>query len=197
MNAASAIGQSVFEFASRALPARATRLAVHHSSATPEHYTPRDVLLLVERVFGGIPDLDPCSNSHTHPNVTARRHYTQADNGLAQPWSGRVFLNPPYGKEVLPPWIRKLRTEWRRGEMTELIALLPARPDTRWFYRVTLEADALCFIQQRLKFVGNTSGAPFPSMLIYFGPRREVFIDAFRDRGTFWQQESQLDRGGV
>jgi hypothetical protein len=162
---------------------------VHFSSETPEHYTPQTFLNAVGQVFGGIPDLDPCSNSHGKPNVQARTHYTSADDGLTRPWHGRVFLNPPYGREIAA-WIEKLRAEWRREEVTEVIALLPARTDTAWFEALTAETDdpVVCFLRGRLVFVGSRDPAPFPSMAVYFGPHHDRFADVFLELGSLWQR---------
>src|SRR5688572_32070680 len=51
-------------------------------------------------------DLDPCA-SVSQPWPTARRHYTVVDDGLVREWSGRVFMNPPYGRD-LGRWMRRL-----------------------------------------------------------------------------------------
>lgn len=58
-------------------------------------------------------DLDPCADAGRH--VPAGTHFTVADDGLAQPWHGRVFLNPPYGREV-GLWIAKLAAEIAKGD---------------------------------------------------------------------------------
>lgn len=168
-----------------------SRLAVHFSSDTPEHYTPQDFLQSVRQVFGDIPDLDPCSNGDT-PNVAAHKHYTVDDDGLKQPWRGRVFMNPPYGREM-PAWAEKVRREWQRGEVSELIALLPARTDTEWFNTITADTDdaVICFLYGRLTFVGNADPAPFPSMVVYFGPKHDVFAEVFLELGSLWQRPSR------
>jgi hypothetical protein len=165
-----------------------SRQAVHFSSATPEHYTPAEVLELVTAVFGTI-DLDPCSNAGT-PNVPARQHYHAGDNGLIQPWRGKVYVNPPYGRDI-GQWTRKIREEWRRGEVTDLIALLPARTDTEWFNDLTRDTGdvVVCFWRGRLTFVGgHTDPAPFPSLVIYFGPQHDVFTQHFGGAGSLWQR---------
>ena len=51
-------------------------------------------------------DLDPCA-SLDRPWDTARNHYTVEDNGLVQPWEGRVWLNPPYGAGM-DLWLNRL-----------------------------------------------------------------------------------------
>jgi hypothetical protein len=170
---------------------------VHFSSKTPEHYTPPEFLEAVCAVFDGIPDLDPCSDSSARPTVAARRHFTRQENGLMQPWAGRVYMNPPYGREI-GKWIRKLRSEWQRGAMTDAIALLPARPDTAWFEALTLDTDdaVICFLRGRLRFVGQRSSAPFPSMAVYFGRRQAAFARVFEEWGSLWMPARSWRRAG-
>jgi len=162
------------------------KLELHHSSETPEHYTPRNVIDLVVACLGEI-DLDPCSNPG-HPNVPARRHYTITDGGLSQPWNGRIYMNPPYGREI-DDWIAKLCAEHERkddGGVIEAIALLPARTDTQWFKR--LRNYACCFVEGRLTFIGNDDPAPFPSALFYLGEDLGKFHHHFYAIGDIWQR---------
>lgn len=48
-------------------------------------------------------ELDPCTMS-TRPFNTARNHFEhdRGQDGIELPWSGDVWLNPPYGKKILP-----------------------------------------------------------------------------------------------
>jgi hypothetical protein len=171
-------------------PEPITPHAVHYSSATPEWYTPAGIIDRVLAVLGHI-DLDPCSNAHGDAaNVPARFHYTKADDGLASSWAMprwvdddgcesaavKVYMNPPYGTEI-GPWIERLCDAYETGEITEAIALVPARVDTAWFQ--PLFAYALCFVRGRLKFVGADDSAPFPSVVVYLGPDAWLFRDVF------------------
>jgi DNA N-6-adenine-methyltransferase (Dam) len=162
-----------------------TKLAVHHSSETPEHYTPENVIKLVVACLGEI-DLDPCSNPGT-PNVPARRHFTVDDDGLHQSWGdGPVYMNPPYGSGI-DEWVAKLCAEHEPpGRVVEAIALVPARPDTQWFKR--LRDYPCCFVEGRLTFVGNDDPAPFPSALFYFGEDLGKFYHYFLEIGDIWQR---------
>jgi DNA N-6-adenine-methyltransferase (Dam) len=173
-----------FREAYNAIANAKTKLSVHHSSETDEHYTPAEIIAVVVACLESI-DLDPCSNSDEPPNVPARVHYTEADNGLEQPWHGRVYMNPPYG-QTIDQWVKKLTDEHEHGEVIEAIALLPARPDTQWFHR--LRDYACCFIEGRLTFLGNDDPAPFPSAVFYLGEDLSKFYHHFADLGDIWQR---------
>jgi hypothetical protein len=64
--------------------------------AYPAHGTPLSVATAAFLTMHDI-DLDPASNDAANKVVGAKRYYTKADNGLALPWFGNVFLNPPGG----------------------------------------------------------------------------------------------------
>lgn len=161
-------------------------MAVHFSSETPEHYTPREVIDAVIACMGGI-DLDPCSNSRESPNVPATTHYTQADDGLRQEWQGRVYMNPPYGREIVD-WVSKLVATYEGGEVTEAVALVPSRTDTKWWS--ILRDYPVCLVSGRLKFGEAENGAPFPSAVFYLGPAFETgkFLRSFGHLGDIWQR---------
>lgn len=90
-------------------------------------------------------DLDPCTPT-TMPWKTAERRYTKEDDGLIQPWEGRVWLNPPYGREAVK-WLRKLAVH-NNGT-----ALLLARTETKdWFESVWPKASGILFLKGRLYF---------------------------------------------
>lgn len=105
-------------------------------------------------------DLDPCTPVN-RPWDTAARHYTIEDDGLRQPWTGRVFCNPPYDTALITRFIR------RCVEHGNAVALTFARTDTRLFHDLIFpHADSILFIRGRLKFhhvtgeQAGTAGAP-------------------------------------
>jgi hypothetical protein len=105
-------------------------------------------------------DLDPCAPV-VRPWDTARQHFTKEDDGLAQAWSGRVWCNPPFGREAIK-WLRRLAAHGNG------VALIPARTETVMFYETVWgAADAVLFIQGRPHFhyvdgrrAAANSGAP-------------------------------------
>jgi hypothetical protein len=67
-----------------------------HSSESTDHYTPVAIVEAARAVLDVI-ELDPASCEIANQYIGARRIFTIADNGFAQRWTGRVFLNPPGG----------------------------------------------------------------------------------------------------
>ncbi len=112
-------------------------------------------------------DLDPCHPINA-PWIYCPKFFTVEDDGLKQEWTGRVWLNPPYGTET-SKWLDKL-SKHKNG-----IALIFARTDTAMFFdHVWDKADAILFIKGRLFFhhvngerAKSNSGAP--SALIAYG----------------------------
>ena len=130
------------------------------SSNTPEWATPQSFFDALNREFSFT--LDPCS---THENAKCEKHYTKEDDGLSKSWGGEVvFCNPPYGRE-LPKWVKKCYEESRHADV---VMLIPARTDTRWFHDYIYGKAEIRFIKGRLKFGNAKQSAPFPSMVVIY-----------------------------
>lgn len=135
-----------------------------------EWYTPPEIFVALGIDF----DLDPCQPiSGRLPWIPARNIYTANDDGLRQPWAGRVWLNPPYGRHV-GRWTDKLL---RHGNG---IALVFARTDTPWCQRAMATAHATCFIAGRIRFIDRTlersDRTASPSVLLAYGDECEEAI---------------------
>lgn len=139
-----------------------TSFEVNRKKTTTTWLTPIDIIKSL-----GEFDLDPCTPIEM-PWQTAKKRYTEIDNGLIQPWEGRVWLNPPYGKGM-DLWLKKLK-EHGNG-----IALVFNRSESKQFFdHVWNDADAVFFKKGRIHFlnnegkkVGNGSGSG--SMFIAYG----------------------------
>jgi len=128
------------------------------SSATAEWETPTWLFEALDARFQFT--LDPCCTS---ANAKCARYFTRAEDGLAQSWSGhRVFMNPPYGREIAK-WVAKARLESEAG--CTVVGLLPARTDARWWHQNVMSYADVHFIAGRLKFGNAENSAPFPSAI--------------------------------
>lgn len=117
--------------------------------------------------------LDPCSSD---TNAKCPKHYTEQDNGLEQDWGGEtVFCNPPYSRKGGQDlWVKKCYEESLKPNTT-IVALLPARTDTKRFHQYILNKAEIIWIEGRLVFEingkpildkkGRPQPAPFPSMV--------------------------------
>lgn len=156
------------------------------SSESSDWLTPDHILDKIW-IFWGDTDLDPCASLSDPTHTRAHVNYTIKDNGLRDWWHGKVFCNPPYGKE-LPIWINHALRCYGMSNNTQILLLIPARTDTLIIQ--SLLTWPTCFIKGRLKFSNSKNSAPFPSMLTYLGDRKHAFVDAFKDLGRImWYVE--------
>ena len=129
-----------------------------------EWYTPPELFEAVGINF----DLDVCAPTGGLPWIPATWSFCQDDDGLAQPWHGKVWMNPPYGKGI-DKWMQKL------AEHGDGIAFVHARTGTVWWREAVAAATAVCFVADSVRFVrGSTwtqepGGSPVPLVLIAYG----------------------------
>lgn len=135
-------------------------------------------------------DLDPCC-AEQMPWKTAANCFTRKDDGLNQLWYGRVWCNPPYGKETVR-WLSQCAIHGNA------IALTFARTDTVIFHEIAFKyADAVFFFRARLKFwqldgtEGGTAGAP--SCLIIFGKENVEAVKKAKLRGKLIMLNQQKE----
>lgn len=149
-------------------------------------YTPPDLVALAVAVLGEI-DLDPASDATGRSPIPAARIFTREDDGLTQPWEGRIWLFPPQDGR-LAAWVAKLVHEYRCGRTTA--ALLYAGLDARapwWQHLATTEA-LICFPAGAIR-AGLADGTALPrtrmaAILAYLGPEPQRFLAATVDLGA-------------
>jgi hypothetical protein len=154
-----------------------------------EWYTPGSYLDAAVAVMGGI-DLDPASSEAAQNHVGATAYFTRDDDGLAQRWYGRVFLNPPYAMPTIREFTAKMVTSWTDGDMDEGILLTNNATDTEWFHMAARACAAVCFTRGRISFLQARDGellektAPTHGQaFFYFGPKGQVFEKVFSQHG--------------
>ncbi|MFC0407956.1 DNA N-6-adenine-methyltransferase [Roseomonas elaeocarpi] len=114
--------------------------------ASDEWFTPPEIFAGLGLTF----DLDPCQpeEGRAFLSVPCRRFMTASDDGLAQPWHGLVWLNPPFGgRNGQVPWLSKFL---RHGNG---IALVAARTSAGWFHDHAISAETALFPRGKTKFV--------------------------------------------
>jgi hypothetical protein len=163
------------------------RSPVSRPSKQPERnewQTPQPILKAVVSVLGAI-DLDPCASSNTVMSVPAKRTFPPDENSLLEPWHGRVWLNPPFGRTI-GKWVSKLCDEFEEGSCTSAIALVPTRTDAPWWGR--LSAYPFCAVRGKVTFVrwDRKTSPSYTVSVVYLGPQLSRFSSVFSLLGTIY-----------
>ncbi len=175
-------------------------------SKSNEWYTPSVYIEAAREVMSSI-DLDPASCELANKTVRAKKFYTKENNGLAQPWYGCVWLNPPYGfihpemKRSTKSWqkvfVEHALSEYQKGHIDQAILLLLGSTVFRTYFQ-PLWQYPVCLNPIQTKFAredGSTSQFGFGSIFVYLGPHEDKFIDVFLQFGTIAKRVSQPKKG--
>jgi hypothetical protein len=106
--------------------------------------------------------------------------FTKEQDGLTQPWHNRVFLNPPFRRDLIAKFVAKLISE--RPNYEQAIALVNADTSTEWFQTLCGAANAIAFPKRRLVFyneITQQQNPVFGSAFVYIGDRPGAFAEAF------------------
>jgi hypothetical protein len=123
-----------------------------------DYYTPPELFNTLGLIF----DVDVCAPQGGIPWIPAQTHYSLKDDGLTQPWHGRVWCNPPYSKPG--PWMDRF-TEHHNG-----VALVQVSKGG-WCLNLWNSADGLVLLDPKFKFIHNDkrAGIYMPVMLVAYG----------------------------
>lgn len=143
-----------------------------HQGATNTWLTPLEIVNSLGRF-----DLDPCG----YPgHETAKRLICLPDDGLTEKWSGRVWLNPPYGRHIYK-WLKKLEDHGNG------IALVFSRTDTKWFQEIN--PTMRFYLSGRIKFLRpdftQDTNAGHGSVLLAFGSNNAAAITKSKLKGIY------------
>jgi phage N-6-adenine-methyltransferase len=159
--------------------------------------TPQIYIDSARGVMGTI-DLDPFSSPEANVFVGARYFFTPEQSALGRRWCPparrrhfpaglNVFMNPPYGSQMIPAVTHAFTTAWHQGDIQQAVVLLNNATETLWFRRLRALASAACFPTGRIAFVaedgtassGNTRGQVF----LYMGGWPTRFREEFAPYG--------------
>ncbi len=151
--------------------------------------TPPKYVHAIRRFFGGVIELDPCSNQHSIVDAVVE-YKLPAQDGLHLDWNfQKIFVNPPYGadrerKTTIKNWLYRCnQTHINHG--SEVLALVPVATNTsHWKNYVWGAASSVCLLYDtRLKFLvdgqDEGKGAPMSCAIVYWGERIEEFDREF------------------
>lgn len=107
--------------------------------------------------------LDVCADEQNHK---CQQYFTIQDDGLAHEWSGRCWMNPPFGRGI-KAWVQKAYDEVQRGNAELVCCLVPVRSDTAWWHDFCMHGE-IHFIRGRIRFSNSQNNAPFPCCYVIF-----------------------------
>lgn len=147
------------------------------SSGSGNWETPRAFFAKLDEEFGFT--LDVCASAAN--TKVPDRFFGEEIDGLVQPWAPHAcWMNPPYGHGI-GRWVKKAEDEAKLG--ATVVALLPARTDTRWFHDIVAMCSEVRFLRGRLYF-SAADRAPFPSLVAIF--REEKHEHRSAQNGPLW-----------
>ena len=169
-------------------PAQAMKRAhAMYNTGENEWYTPSN-LIECARSFLGTIDLDPASSALANETVRATTWYGVERDGLAQPWHGSVWMNPPYARGLIERFVERLMESHLAGDVPEALILVNNATDTRWFHHLQSAPHRHTLaLSYRVKFVspeGRDPNAMQGQVVVYLGSRRAEFALAFASHGV-------------
>lgn len=157
---------------------------VSNNSGKYEWHTPKKFIDAAREVMGSI-DLDPASSEIANKIIRATKIYTKEDNGLNYPWSGNVWMNPPYNNSLVNDFTNKLINEL--SYINQACVLVNNATETKWFQKTLNVCNVICFVKGRIKFLdinGEATGSSLQGQVImYFGKETEKFYNSFKQFG--------------
>jgi hypothetical protein len=157
---------------------------VGQATGAYEWYSPAPLVEAARQVLGAF-DLDPASSDQANTVIKAAQYYTLHDDGLALPWHGRIWLNPPYALELITKFLAKLVACAGAGEITAAAVLVNNATETEWFQSIAPIATAIAFPKGRVQFWRDgASATPLQGQaVIYIGDQPAVFRATFAPYG--------------
>jgi phage N-6-adenine-methyltransferase len=152
-------------------------------ATTDEWFTPLAYIEAARAVLGNV-DCDSATCKFAQNRIQAGQYFTKQDDGLKQPWIGKLWVNPPYSR--VAEFVTKLVSEIEAGRVTAAILLVHNSSDTSWFHKAAGAAAAICFTRGRIKFEqenGPADSPPQGQAFFYFGKDVAAFREVFNAIG--------------
>jgi hypothetical protein len=108
-------------------------------------------------------DLDVACPPQGPPHTPAKAFYTQETDGLASPWWGNVWMNPPFSNST--PWVRKFM------QHANGVCLVPFSK-SKWCSELWQDAHGIAILPPNLKFDSDhakTGSIFMPTIMAAYG----------------------------
>lgn len=140
------------------------------SSGNNEWETPPEIFNHWDRIFNF--GFDVAANKE---NSKLGLHYLGpgsivSEDALCADWAPRNWMNPPYGRGMILPFVRKAYTEAKQGRLT--VGLLPVATSTKWWQEYVAKADYVYFYPHRINFLRDgkvVKGVAFDPCIVIWG----------------------------
>lgn len=157
-----------------------------------EWYTPPEVIEAARQVMGII-DLDPASCEVAQETVKATRYYTEEDDGLAQQWFGKVWMNPPFTMPARKEFCKRMK-DMISSETIEQACILLNNVviDQAHIQELLSMVSSICLVAGRLRFLredGKKSKSPlWGQFIVYYGENVDKFEQQFQQFGQVFKK---------
>jgi ParB family transcriptional regulator, chromosome partitioning protein len=156
--------------------------AVQKELARTDWHSPVEAVEAARTAMGGI-DLDPASCEAANRIVRATKFYSIRDNGLIQPWSGKLWLNPPYSRYA-PKFVQRFIEFFASGNIEQAVLLLATHHlCTDWIKPLLALHPLQCLPSRRLRFSGSVKHPAHSSVILGLGMEEQAFRQAFSGIG--------------
>ena len=152
--------------------------------------TPPHIIESAREAMGSI-DTDPASNDIAQTFVKAKYHFTEERSGLVGGWQGNVWLNPPYSRGNIEPFLNRLVFFYLTKYVDQAVVLTNTVYTSKWWRRTTISdyATAYCLPSERIAFIDPATMEPQKNndrdqLITYVGRNPEQFCESFSKDGT-------------
>lgn len=108
-------------------------------------------------------------------NALCAKFIDYAMNAFRTPWIGRVFCNPPYGRDILD-WHQRAHQQVQIGNAEIVVMLVPANTDTQAFHYAMTFAHEIRLVKGRIRFVGPGKSPPSANAIVIYRPGKRKHL---------------------
>lgn len=129
-----------------------------------DYYTPPSVIKAAKNFFGGVINLDICSDSVANTIVKAETFLTDfTDFAPHKSHDISIWCNPPYERDFITHFF----CDWYAKNIPiaiengcEILTLVNTQSASKWYQSLLCGSDSIGFFKQRISFIDTTTLKP-------------------------------------